>query len=77
MCLNNLFFDEKKIRKDRWDKYGLSIAEAEQALSTIDSTIDDIAAEVMLYIEQNWTVEKTSRLKEIPETLHLYMMDSL
>jgi len=75
MCLDLSWFSEKDSRKSKWDKDGLSLDEAEGALSTYYSTIYPVAFEMVEYISKNWSINRLALLKSESRNIFFLVYD--
>ena len=62
MCLTIEWFQQRDARRAERDRYGVSLRDAESALSMYYTTVDPIATEMADWIFENWPKTKIARL---------------
>jgi hypothetical protein len=62
MCLLPAWFEQREARRAERDRFGVSLRDAESALSMYYSTVDPVATEMADWILENWPKSKIASL---------------
>ena len=79
MSIEIEWYNESALRKDTWEREGISIREAEQCLEMflfpVNNNPSPVAKEMAEYVISNWTAKRFARLSKKYREIALLLWD--